>query len=194
MWGCSSAFDLSPQSAGDHGAFYLFTTEHERSQTSSVHHGARETTETSSAHHAARKTTETSSAHHGARETTETSSAHDGAREITETSSVHHGARETTETSSAHHGARETTETSSAHHGARETTETSWRTYTPTGNVEPCGTRRRDHEPFGHWETHTVVARLRLDGPKQHAVRAAVEAMDIELVTLRPCRTVDRQL
>jgi transposase len=26
------------------------------------------------------------------------------------------------------------------------------------------GTRVRDHAPFGHWETHTVVAGLRLDG------------------------------
>src|SRR6476660_2785362 len=28
----------------------------------------------------------------------------------------------------------------------------------------PGGTRLRDHAPFGHWETHTVVAALRLDG------------------------------
>ena len=28
----------------------------------------------------------------------------------------------------------------------------------------PCGTRLRDHAPFGHWDTHTVVAALRLDG------------------------------
>ncbi len=28
----------------------------------------------------------------------------------------------------------------------------------------PCGTRLRDHAPFGHWDTHTVVATLRLEG------------------------------
>ena len=28
----------------------------------------------------------------------------------------------------------------------------------------PRGTRLRDHAPFGHWDTHTVVAALRLDG------------------------------
>ena len=28
----------------------------------------------------------------------------------------------------------------------------------------PCGTRLRDHAPFGHWDTHTVVAALRLEG------------------------------
>ena len=28
----------------------------------------------------------------------------------------------------------------------------------------PCGTRLRDHAPFGHWDTHTVVTALRLDG------------------------------
>ena len=28
----------------------------------------------------------------------------------------------------------------------------------------PGGTRLQDHAPFGHWETHTVVAALRLDG------------------------------
>ena len=28
----------------------------------------------------------------------------------------------------------------------------------------PCGTRLRDHAPFGHWDTHTVVAALRVDG------------------------------
>jgi hypothetical protein len=28
----------------------------------------------------------------------------------------------------------------------------------------PIGTRLRDHTPCGHWETHTVVAAVRLDG------------------------------
>jgi transposase len=28
----------------------------------------------------------------------------------------------------------------------------------------PRGTRLRDHAPCGHWETHTVIAALRLDG------------------------------
>jgi transposase len=28
----------------------------------------------------------------------------------------------------------------------------------------PGGTRLQDHAPFGHWETHTVVAALRLGG------------------------------
>ena len=28
----------------------------------------------------------------------------------------------------------------------------------------PSGTRLRDHTPCSHWETHTVVAALRLDG------------------------------
>jgi len=28
----------------------------------------------------------------------------------------------------------------------------------------PRGTRLRDHAPFGHWETHTVIAALRVDG------------------------------
>ena len=28
----------------------------------------------------------------------------------------------------------------------------------------PRGTRLRDHAPCGHWDTHTVVAALRLDG------------------------------
>jgi transposase len=28
----------------------------------------------------------------------------------------------------------------------------------------PGGTRLQDHAPFGHWETHTVVAALRCDG------------------------------
>ena len=28
----------------------------------------------------------------------------------------------------------------------------------------PCGTRLRDHTPCRHWQTHTVVAALRLDG------------------------------
>jgi transposase len=28
----------------------------------------------------------------------------------------------------------------------------------------PSGTRIRDHAPCGHWETHTVVAALRIDG------------------------------
>ena len=28
----------------------------------------------------------------------------------------------------------------------------------------PCGTRLRDHTPCSHWQTHTVVAALRLDG------------------------------
>jgi transposase len=32
------------------------------------------------------------------------------------------------------------------------------------------GTRVRDHAPFGHWETHTVVAGLRLDGLTAPAV------------------------
>jgi transposase len=34
----------------------------------------------------------------------------------------------------------------------------------------PCGTRLQDHAPFGHWETHTVVAALRLDGLSAPAV------------------------
>ena len=34
----------------------------------------------------------------------------------------------------------------------------------------PSGTRVRDHAPFGHWETHTVVAGLRLDGLSAPAV------------------------
>jgi transposase len=34
----------------------------------------------------------------------------------------------------------------------------------------PRGTRLRDHAPFGHWETHTVVAALRLDGVGAPAV------------------------
>jgi transposase len=34
----------------------------------------------------------------------------------------------------------------------------------------PRGTRVRDHAPFGHWETHTVVAGLRLDGLSAPAV------------------------
>jgi transposase len=32
------------------------------------------------------------------------------------------------------------------------------------------GTRLRDHAPFGHWDTHTVVAALRLDGLSAPAV------------------------
>lgn len=28
----------------------------------------------------------------------------------------------------------------------------------------PGGTRLRDHAPFGHWDSHTVVAALRIDG------------------------------
>ena len=28
----------------------------------------------------------------------------------------------------------------------------------------PRGTRLRDHAPFGHWDTHTVVTALRLEG------------------------------
>jgi transposase len=32
------------------------------------------------------------------------------------------------------------------------------------------GTRVRDHAPFGHWETHTVVAGLRLNGLTAPAV------------------------
>src|SRR6516225_410296 len=32
------------------------------------------------------------------------------------------------------------------------------------------GTRVRDHAPFGHWETHTVVAGLRVDGLTAPAV------------------------
>ena len=34
----------------------------------------------------------------------------------------------------------------------------------------PSGTRIRDHAPFGHWETHTVVVGLRLDGLSAPAV------------------------
>jgi transposase len=34
----------------------------------------------------------------------------------------------------------------------------------------PSGTRVRDHAPFGHWETHTVVAGLRLEGLSAPAV------------------------
>jgi transposase len=34
----------------------------------------------------------------------------------------------------------------------------------------PRGTRVRDHTPCGHWETHTVVAALRLDGLTAPAV------------------------
>ena len=34
----------------------------------------------------------------------------------------------------------------------------------------PCGTRLQDHAPFGHWDTHTVVAALRLDGLTAPAV------------------------
>jgi transposase len=34
----------------------------------------------------------------------------------------------------------------------------------------PSGTRVRDHAPFGHWETHTVVVGLRLDGLSAPAV------------------------
>jgi transposase len=34
----------------------------------------------------------------------------------------------------------------------------------------PHGTRVRDHTPCGHWETHTVVAALRLDGLTAPAV------------------------
>lgn len=32
------------------------------------------------------------------------------------------------------------------------------------------GTRLRDHAPFGHWETHTVIAALRLEGLSAPAV------------------------
>ena len=34
----------------------------------------------------------------------------------------------------------------------------------------PSGTRVGDHAPFGHWETHTVVVGLRLDGLSAPAV------------------------
>jgi transposase len=34
----------------------------------------------------------------------------------------------------------------------------------------PSGTRVRDHAPFGHWETHTVIVGLRLDGLSAPAV------------------------
>lgn len=34
----------------------------------------------------------------------------------------------------------------------------------------PQGARLRDHAPFGHWETHTVVCGLRVDGPTAPAV------------------------
>ena len=34
----------------------------------------------------------------------------------------------------------------------------------------PRGTRLHDHTPFGHWQTHTVVAGLRLDGLTAPAV------------------------
>jgi hypothetical protein len=34
----------------------------------------------------------------------------------------------------------------------------------------PSGTRVRDHAPFGHWETHTVVVGLRFDGLSAPAV------------------------
>ena len=34
----------------------------------------------------------------------------------------------------------------------------------------PRGTRLRDHTPCGHWQTHTVVAALRLDGLHAPAV------------------------
>ena len=34
----------------------------------------------------------------------------------------------------------------------------------------PSGTRLHDHAPFGHWDTHTVVAALRLDGLTAPAV------------------------
>ena len=33
-----------------------------------------------------------------------------------------------------------------------------------------CGTRLRDHAPFGHWDTHTVVVALRLGGLSAPAV------------------------
>ncbi len=34
----------------------------------------------------------------------------------------------------------------------------------------PRGTRLRDHTPCGHWQTHTVIAALRLDGLSASAV------------------------
>jgi transposase len=34
----------------------------------------------------------------------------------------------------------------------------------------PCGDRLHDHTPCGHWETHTVIAGLRLDGLTAPAV------------------------
>jgi hypothetical protein len=46
------------------------------------------------------------------------------------------------------------------------------------------GTRLRDHTPCSHWETHIVVAALRLDGltvHKQPAVRVAIEAVVAQL-------------
>lgn len=34
----------------------------------------------------------------------------------------------------------------------------------------PCGTRVRDHTPCSHWQAHTVIAALRLDGLRAPAV------------------------
>lgn len=48
------------------------------------------------------------------------------------------------------------------------------------------GVRLHDHAPCGHWETHTVIAALRLEGLSAPAVRTAIAATGAHLRFLPP--------